>query len=452
MPRLAGVECPPQICAAAQTGASGRAKGRPCPPQPASGSNRLPTSGCRGARAYDSWVSDLDPVIVSVARTPFGRLRGSLSSVPAVDLGAHVIRSALERAGVDGDQVDQCILGTVITAGQGQVPARQAALKAGLPSSVPALSVNKVCASSLKAVNLGALMIRAGEAEVVVAGGMESMSQAPMLLRGTRRGVAMGNLTLYDSMISDGLTCPVDQVHMGEHGSSVAAELGVSRDAQDEFALLSQQRYERARAAGLIAEEIVPTEVAGRPAPVLVAEDEQPRPDTTLEKLRSLRPVFGGPDGSVTAGNAPGINDGAAVLVLMTRRRARSLGIEPLATWLGFGESAADHPYLATVPALALQRALDKTGGALTTQELQVVEINEAFASVVLTSARMLELDMDRVNPNGGAIAIGHPIGASGARILASCVLELRRRGGGVGAATICSGLAQGEATLVEVA
>ncbi|MHB8332103.1 MAG: thiolase family protein, partial [Candidatus Dormibacteria bacterium] len=220
----------------------------------------------------------------------------------------------------------------------------------------------------------------------------------------------------------------------------------------DEYALLSQQRYERARAAGLIAEEIAPIEVPGKPGPVLVDCDEQPRPDTTLEKLAALKPVFGGPEGSVTAGNAPGINDGAAVLVLMSRGRARSLGIEPLATWLGYGESAADHPYLATVPALALEHALAKTKGALTTQDLDVIEINEAFASVVLTSARMLELDLDRVNPNGGAIAIGHPIGASGARILSACVLELRRRGGGVGAATICSGLAQGEAALVEVA
>jgi len=370
----------------------------------------------------------------------------------AVDLGAHVIRAALGRAGIPGEQVDQVILGTVITAGQGQVPARQAALRAGLPSSVPALSVNKVCASSLKAVNLGAVLIRAGEAEVVVAGGMESMSQAPMLLRGTRQGTAMGNLTMYDSMILDGLTCPVDDVHMGEHGSSVALELGITRAAQDEYALLSQQRYERARAAGLIAEEIVPVEVPGRPQPVLADRDEQPRPDTTMERLAALRPVFGGPDGSVTAGNAPGINDGAAVLVLMSRGRARSLGVEPLASWLGYGESAADHPYLATVPALALEHALDKTKGALTARDLDVIEINEAFASVVLTSARMLEVELDRVNPNGGAIAIGHPIGASGARILASCVLELRRRGGGVGAATICSGLAQGEATLVEVA
>jgi acetyl-CoA C-acetyltransferase len=397
-------------------------------------------------------MNDLDPVIVSYARTPFGRLRGGLSSLGAVELGALTIRAALDRAGLAPEQVGQCILGTVITAGMGQVPARQAALRAGIPAAVPSLSVNKVCASSLKAINLAALMIRAGDAEVVVAGGMESMSQAPMLLRGTRQGVAMGNLTMYDSMIWDGLTCPVDEVHMGEHGSAVAKELGVSRQEQDEFALLSQQRYEQARQAGRIAEELVPVEVPGRPQPVTIDRDEQPRPDTTLEKLQALKPVFGGPEGSVTAGNAPGINDGAAVVCLVSRRRAHELGLEPLATWLGYGESAADHPYLATVPALALQQALDRQHGGLTTQDLKVVEINEAFASVVITSSRMLEVELDRVNPNGGAIAIGHPIGASGARILGGLILELRRRGGGVGGATICSGLAQGEATLVEVA
>ncbi len=397
-------------------------------------------------------MSDLDPVIVSYARTPFGKLRGSLGSLTAVDLGAEAIRAALGRAGLEGGQVDQCILGTVISAGLGQVPARQAALRAGIPSQVPALSVNKVCASSLKAINLGAILIRSGDAEVVVAGGMESMSQAPMLLRGTREGVAMGNLTMYDSMIWDGLTCPVDEVHMGEHGSAVANELNVPREQQDEYALLSQQRYERAREQGWIAEEISPVELSTKRGPVMVERDEQPRPDTTAEKLAALRPVFGGPGGSVTAGNAPGINDGAAVVVLMSRRRAKELGIEPLATWLSYGESAADHPYLATVPALAMQQALDRWGGGLTTEDLRVVEINEAFASVALTSARMLEVELDRINPNGGAIAIGHPIGASGARILGGLVLELRRRGGGFGGATICSGLAQGEATLVEVA
>jgi acetyl-CoA C-acetyltransferase len=397
-------------------------------------------------------MSDRDPVIVAAARTPFGKLGGALSSVSAVDLGAHAIRAALERAGVPPDEVDQCIMGTVITAGQGQIPARQAALKAGIPAGVSSLTVNKVCASSLKAVNLGALLIKAGEADVVVAGGMESMSQAPMLLPGVRRGVAIGHMTLYDSMLWDGLTCPIDDVAMGEHGSSVAAELGVSRAEQDEYALLSQQRYEAARQAGRIAEELAPLQVAGKAGPTLVERDEQPRPDTSIEKLAALRPVFGGPEGSVTAGNAPGINDGAAVIVLMSRARARAMGIEPWAQWLGYGESAADHPYLATVPATALAQALGKTGGGLTAPDLKVVEINEAFASVVITSSRMLELDPEQVNPNGGAIAVGHPVGASGARILAACVLELRRRGGGLGAATICSGTAQGEATLVEVA
>ncbi len=396
-------------------------------------------------------VGEMDPVVVGYARTPFGRLRGRLSQVPAVELGAVAIRGALQRSGLVPEQVEQVLMGTVITAGLGQVPARQAALRAGIPSTVPALSVNKVCASSLKAVNLGALLIRAGDAEVVVAGGMESMSGAPMLLRGARGGFAMGDQTLYDSMLWDGLTCPVDQVHMGEHGSQVAAELGVDRRAQDEYALLSQQRYEQARAAGRIAEELVPVEVSQKTAREQVEQDEQPRPDTTLEKLQALRPVFGGPDGSVTAGNAPGINDGAAAVVLVSRRRARELGLTVLATWLAYGESAADHPYLATVPALALEQALGRHGG-LTAQELRLLEINEAFASVVLTSSRMLEVELDRVNVNGGAIAIGHPIGASGARILGSLVLELGRRGGGVGAATICSGLAQGEATLVEVA
>ncbi|HVC23058.1 MAG TPA: acetyl-CoA C-acyltransferase [Candidatus Dormibacteraeota bacterium] len=391
-------------------------------------------------------------MIVAAARTPFGKLGGSLSSVSAVDLGAHAIRVALERAGVAPEEVDQCIMGTVITAGQGQIPARQAAIKAGIPASVPSLTVNKVCASSLKAVNLAGLLIRAGEADVVVAGGMESMSQAPMLLPGVRRGVPMGNMTLYDSMLWDGLTCPIDGVPMGDHGTEVAAELGVSREEQDQYALLSQQRYEAARATGVMAEELAPIEVASKSGPVLVDRDEQPRPDTSIEKLSALRPVFGGPDGSVTAGNAPGINDGAAAIVVMSRARARALGVEPLAQWLGYGESAADHPYLATVPALALNRALERAGGGLGAPDLKVVEINEAFASVVITSSRMLELDPSQVNPNGGAIAIGHPVGASGARILAACVIELRRRGGGTGAATICSGTAQGEATLVEVA
>ncbi len=395
-------------------------------------------------------MAPTDPVVVAAVRTPFGKLGGSLAAVSAIDLGAVAIRAALERAGVEPGAVDHCIMGTVVTAGLGQVPARQAALRAGLPPTVPALTVNKVCASSLKAVNLAALLIRAGDAEVVVAGGMESMTQAPRLLPGTRRGVALGPLTLADAMLQDGLTCPIDGVPMGEHGHAVAQELGVSREAQDAYALRSQQRYEAARQAGWIAEELVPVPT-GAGGSAVVDRDEQPRPDTTRERLAGLRPVFGGAAGTITAGNAPGINDGAAVVVLTSRARAEAEGYPVLATWVGSGEAGADHPYLATVPALALGRALSRTGGVLSIPDLAVVEINEAFAAVVLTSSRMLELDLERVNPNGGAIAVGHPIGASGARILGSLVWELRRRGGGYGAATICSGLAQGEATLVRV-
>ncbi|HUY98360.1 MAG TPA: acetyl-CoA C-acyltransferase [Verrucomicrobiae bacterium] len=393
-----------------------------------------------------------DPVIVAAVRTPFGRLGGSLARLGAVELGALAIRAALDRGGLAAEAVDQVIMGTVITAGLGQVPARQAALRAGLPAEVSALTVNKVCASSLKAVNLAAVLIRAGEAEAVVAGGMESMSQAPRLLGGTRSGQATGDLVLTDALLHDGLTCPIDGVAMGEHGTTVARELGVSREEQDGWALRSQQRYEAARLAGRLTDELAPVAVPqGRDGLVMVDRDEQPRPDTTLERLRALRPVFGGADGTVTAGNAPGINDGAAAILLLRRDRAVALGLPVLATWLGCGEAAADHPYLATVPALALARALARTGGAITAADLQVVEINEAFASVAITSTRMLGVDPERVNPNGGAIAIGHPIGASGARILATCIHELRRRGGGLGAATICSGTAQGEATLVEV-
>ncbi len=393
-----------------------------------------------------------DPVIAAAVRTPFGRLGGGLSPVSAVELGATAIRAALDRAQLAPSAVDHVILGTVITAGLGQVPARQAALAAGLPATCSALTVNKVCASSLKAVNLAALLIRSGEAEIVVAGGMESMSQAPRLLLGSRRGQPMGDLALVDAMLHDGLTCPVDMVAMGEHGTQVAAELGVGREEQDRWALRSQQRYEAARTAGRLADELVAVTVPGRPGVAQVVEaDEQPRPDTTLERLAALRPVFGGPTGSVTAGNAPGINDGAAAVILARRDRAEALGLPVLATWLGFGEAAAEHPYLATVPALALQAALAKTQGAITVPDLDLIEINEAFAAVAITSIRMLEVDPERVNPNGGAIAIGHPIGATGARILGTLVHELRRRGGGLGAATICSGTAQGEATLVRV-
>ncbi len=387
-----------------------------------------------------------DVAIVAAARTPFGRLGGALSAVPAVELGASVIREVLERTGTAPGDVDQLIMGTVIAAGQGQVPSRQAGLRAGLPPEVPSFTVNKVCASSLKAINLGALLIRAGEAEVVVAGGMESMSRSPYLLEDQRFGSRLGDRVAVDAMLRDGLVCPVDGVHMGEHGDRVAAELGVSREEQDAWALGSQRRYAEALAAGRLEREIHPvTTPMG-----VVGADEQPRPDTSLERLAALRPTFV-EGGSITPGNAPGINDGASAVLLMSAARAAAAGLEPLGWWLAAADSAADHPYLATVPAAAIERALARTRGQVTLDRLDLLEINEAFAAVAITSTRMLEADPERVNVNGGAIAVGHPIGATGARILMTLVYELGRRGGGHGAAGICSGTAQGEATVVRV-
>ena len=385
-------------------------------------------------------------VIVSAARTPFGKLGGGLAPVPATDLGARVIREVLERTGTDGGDVDQLIMGTVLAAGQGQVPSRQAGIKAGLPATVSSFTVNKVCASALLAVNLGALLIRSGEADVVVAGGMESMSRAPYLLEDQRFGARLGDRTALDSVYRDGLCCPADGLLMGVHGSDVAAELGVTREQQDEWALRSQTRYAAALAAGFFGNEIVPMSVRG----VHVAADEQPRPGTSLEKLAALPGAFG-EGSSVTAGNAPGINDGASAVLLMSAERARAAGLAPLGTWITSAGSAAEHPYLATVPATAVERALSRTRGEVDAGRLDRIEINEAFAAVAITSTRMLEVDPDRVNVNGGAIAIGHPIGASGARILMTLLYELARSGGGYGAAAICSGMAQGEATLVRV-
>jgi acetyl-CoA C-acetyltransferase len=350
---------------------------------------------------------------------------------------------------VDGGDVDQVIMGTVLTAGLGQIPARQAALKAGLPTSVPALTVNKVCASSLKAINLGALLIRAGEAKVVVAGGMESMSRAPYLLDQARFGYRMGDAALIDSMVHDGLTDPANGCHMIVEASNVAREFEVSRERQDEYALQSQQRYAAALKAGKFVDEVIPVTVPqGKGVPRTVTTDEQPRPDTTLEALAKLKPALQA-DGTVTAGNAPGVNDGASAVLLMSRSEAEHRQLPVLAEWLAFGESAADTPYLATVPASAVQAALRKLD--LRVADMALFEINEAFAAVACTAMDLLGVDERRVNVDGGAVAIGHPIGASGARILMHLVYELRRRGGGYGAAGICSGMAQGEATVVRV-
>jgi acetyl-CoA C-acetyltransferase len=389
-----------------------------------------------------------DVVLVAAARTPFGKLGGGLSTLTAPDLGAIVIKEVLDRAHVEGAHVDQVIMGTVITAGIGQIPARQAAIKAGLPTSVPALSINKVCASSLKAVNLGALLIRNGDAQVVVAGGMESMSQAPYLLDKARFGYRLGDAALVDSMLRDGLTDPANGCHMAVEGSNVAREFEVSRQRQDEYAYGSQQRYAAALKAGYFKDELIPVAVANPKGTATVGADEQPRPDTTIEGLSRLKPLFQD-DGTVTAGNAPGVNDGAAAIVLMRGAEARRRGLPVLAEWLGYGESAADTPYLATVPASAIQAALKKIGKRVS--DISLFEINEAFAAVACTAMDLLGIDEQRVNVDGGALAVGHPIGASGARILMHLVYALRRNGGGDGAAGICSGMAQGEATIVRV-
>lgn len=388
-------------------------------------------------------------VIAGYARTPFGKLGGSLSSIPAIDLGACAIRTALDRASVPFDQVDEVIMGTVITAGLGQVPARQAALKAGLSKDVSALTINKVCASSLKAVNLAAQAIKAGDANIIVAGGMESMSQAPYLLEKARFGYRMGDGTLVDSMMRDGLNCPVGCVPMHEYGSDVAAEFEISREDQDEWSLRSQQRWAQAQESGTFGAEVVPVQVPQRKGPPLVVDrDEQPRPQTTLQDLARLKPLKAG--GSVTAGNAPGVNDGASAMVLMSESEARELGISPLAYFVSQGESNDENRYLHVVPAQAITRALKKAN--LSLPDIGLFEINEAFAAVTIRSVQMLGIDPEIVNVNGGAVAMGHPIGASGARILGTLILEMRRRSIAYGAAGICSGMAQGEATVVRLA
>jgi len=383
-------------------------------------------------------------VILSSARTPIGKMGGGLSTLDATELGGIAIAAALERADVAPEQVEHVVMGQVLQAGQGQIPSRQAQIKAGIPNEVSSETINKVCASGLRASVLLDQAIRAGDVEVGVGGGMESMSRAPYLLEDQRFGARMGDRAAIDSMIRDGLCCPVDGVHMGVHGSEVAAELGVSREQQDAWAARSQQRYQEALAAGLFAGEVMGVAVNGG----MVDADEQPRPGTTADRLAELRPAFAA-DGTITAGNAPGVNDGASAVLLMEAGRARAAGLEPLAHIVAGADSAAEHPYLATVPAMAIEAVLRKAPERVGVGDLKLLEINEAFAAVAITSTRMLEADEEIVNVNGGAIAVGHPIGASGARILMTLVYELRRRGGGWGAAGICSGLAQGEATLV---
>ena len=379
-------------------------------------------------------------VIVSAVRTPFGRLGGGLASISATELGAIAIRAALERAGVDPAEVEYVIMGQVLQAGAGQAPARQAAVGAGIPKEVPSDTINKVCASSIRAIEIADLMIRAGGHELIVTGGMESMSNAPYLLPKARFGYRLGNGEVVDHMVFDGLTSTFDGLHMVEQASKVSRELGISRDEQDEWAYRSHQRAAAAQNAGRFEDEIV---VVGE-----VAADEGVRRDTTLEKLASLRPIFD-PAGTTTAGNAPGVNDGASCVIVCSEELARRRGLEPLATILSQGYVADDYAYLARTPARAGEQALSAAGKSM--GDVKRVEINEAFSSVAKNSTRMLGADEEIVNVNGGAVALGHPIGASGGRIVATMVHELRREGGGLGLAAICSGGGQGDALLIEV-
>jgi acetyl-CoA C-acetyltransferase len=378
-------------------------------------------------------------VIVSAIRTPFGRLGGGLRDYPATALGAIAIRAALDRAGVRDDEVDYVMMGQVLQGGAGQAPARQAAVGAGLPKEVPADTINKVCASSIRALEIADALIRAGDVEVVVAGGMESMTNAPYALEQARFGYRLGDGTLIDLVTHDGLTSTFDRRHMVEQASFVSRELGISREDQDMWALRSHRRAVRAADAGRFRDEIVP--VGGLEA------DEGPRRDTSIEALARLKPVFD-PEGTTTAGNAPGVNDGAGALVVCSDELARRRGLEPLATIVSQGYVADDFAYLARTPARAGEIALRRAGKAI--GDVKRVELNEAFASVALNSTRMLGADEEAVNVNGGAVALGHPIGASGARIVATMIHELRREGGGLGLAAICSGGGQGDALLIE--
>ena len=387
-------------------------------------------------------------VILGTARTPFGKLGGALSTLDATDLGGHAIAAALERAEVAPDQVQHVVMGQVLQAGQGQVPSRQAQIKGGIPKEVSSETVNKVCASGIRSAGMIDQSIRAGDLEVGVAGGMESMSNAPYMLKKARFGYRMGDGEMLDAMIHDGLTNPFTGKHMAHEASEVAEELEMTRPDLDKFAVLSHERAIEATDNGNLPDEIAPVTVKSKKGENVVEVDEAPRRDTSLESLSKLKPIFV-KDGTHTAGNAPGVNDGAGAVVLASEEWAEKNGRKPLATIVAQAAVADDFPYLARTPANATKVALEKAG--LSVDDIDLFEINEAFASVALNSMRMLGVSEDKVNVNGGAIALGHPIGASGARILGSLIHELRRRGGGMGVAAICSGGGQGDAVVLEV-
>lgn len=393
-------------------------------------------------------------VIVSAARTPFGKMGGALKPLKATDLVGMAIKDALRRAGIEGSQVDEVIYGMVVPAGQGQIPGRQASVKGGIPHDVPVVTINKVCGSALKAVTLGAQIIKAGDADIIVAGGMESMSNIPYVLENMRWGARMNDVKAKDAMVLDGLWCPENDVHMAVIGGQVASEYNITREMQDAWALRSQKRWAEGESQNKFDDERFAVEVPGvKGKSTIVTKDEAPRPDTSMEGLSKLPPLFV-KDGTVTAGNAPGTNDGASAIVLMSREKAEALGAPVLATIKGYAQASRESRYIATVPGLAIQKLMEKNN--LTTKDFDLMEINEAFAAVPLVSClgilKMSEEEMDKkVNVNGGAVAVGHPIGATGARILMTLIYELRRSGKKSGVAAICSGMAQGDAVWIEV-
>ena len=387
-------------------------------------------------------------VILGTARTPFGKMGGGLASLDATDLGGTAIAAALERSNVDPEQVQQVVFGQVLQAGQGQIPSRQAQIKGGVPKEVPSETINKVCASGMRTLGIADMAIRAGDSEVAVTGGMESMSGAPYLLPGARFGFRMGDVSAIDAMTHDGLTNPFTEKQMINEASEVSNELEITRVDMDRFAERSHRLAAEATDAGRLAEEIVGVTVKSRKGESTVETDEAIRAGTTVETLAGLKAI-GGPDATHTAGNAPGVNDGAASIVVASEEWAQREGKTPLAKILSYGTVADDFPYLAKTPANAAKQALEKIGKS--PEEVDLWEINEAFASVALNSVRMLGVDEEKVNVNGGAIALGHPIGASGSRIIGALVHELQRRGGGLGVAAICSGGGQGDAIVIEV-
>jgi acetyl-CoA C-acetyltransferase len=388
-------------------------------------------------------------VIVAGARTPIGKLSGALGGFAATDLGGFAIKAALERAGVTPDQVDYVFMGHVLQAGAGQITARQAAANAGIPMTVPATTVNKVCLSGLNSIFLADLLVQAGAAEIVVAGGMESMTQAPYLLPGAREGYRLGDKSVIDSMMYDGLFCAFDQVAMGAGTEKYAASAGLEREPQDDLAAKSHERAAAAIKEGRMADEIVPVEVPQRRGdPVVVDTDEGVRPGTTVESLSGLRPAFD-KAGNITAGNASQISDGAAAVIVASKATAERLGAEPLGEVVGYGQVAGPDPSLLTQPSRAIKAALEGAGRSV--EDVDLFELNEAFAAVGLASIEDLGITDEIVNVNGGAIALGHPVGMSGTRVALTLLLELKRRGGGLGAAALCGGGGQGDAILVSV-